>query len=387
MAYSAKQLEDLASRYSTEAIRLDSQGSHTEAIKLYQQAIAALSGLSDFSADQIYLLRARAYEERVRSLRLLEGTNPPLQPAIGRPRLPLETQTKVFKGGKDFIMKSKPNVSLNEVIGLDDARRALDEAIIFPSKRSDLFPLGWPRGILLYGPPGCGKTLLAAAVASEIDALFISIDGASIMSKWLGEAEKNVAEVFNSARRDMNRSRKPVIIFVDEVDSIMGTRTQEVGGEVRVRNQFLKEMDGIEDKGTYLKLYVIGATNKPWSLDWPLLRRFQKRVYIPLPDLEARTDMLGHYCSKVDLDPVVKLSVLAKLLEGYSGSDTRDICQAAQLQVVSELFEKGKDSDENAKPRQINAGDFKKVLKSRRPSVSADMIHAYEEWSEGFKAL
>lgn len=387
MVYSAEQLEDLASRYSTEAIRLDSQGSHNEAIKLYQQAIAALSGLSEFSADQIYLLRARAYEERVKSLRLLEGTNPQLQPTIGRQRLPTESQLKVFKGGKDFIMKSKPKVSLNEVIGLDDARRALDEAIIFPSKRSDLFPLGWPRGILLYGPPGCGKTLLAAAVASEIDAVFISVDGASIMSKWLGEAEKNVAEVFDTARRDMVRSKKPVIIFVDEVDSIMGTRTQEVGGEVRVRNQFLKEMDGIDDKGTHLKLYVIGATNKPWSLDWPLLRRFQKRVYIPLPDLKSRTDMLAHYCSKVDLDPIVKLSVLAKLLEGYSGSDTKDICQAAQLQVVSELFEKGDDSDENAKPRQINANDFKKVLKSRRPSVSPEMIHAYEEWSEGFKAL
>ena len=387
MAYSAEQLEDLASRYSTEAIRLDSQGSHNEAIKLYQQAIAALSGLSEFSADQIYLLRARAYEERVRSLRLLEGTDPQLKPSNGGSRLPIERQTKVFKGGKDFIMKSKPKVSLNEVIGLDDARRALDEAIIFPSKRSDLFPLGWPRGILLYGPPGCGKTLLAAAVASEIDAMFISVDGASIMSKWLGEAEKNVAEVFDSARRDMTRSKKPVIIFVDEVDSIMGTRTQEVGGEVRVRNQFLKEMDGIDDKGTHLKLYVIGATNKPWSLDWPLLRRFQKRVYIPLPDLNSRADMLAHYCSKIDLDPIVKLSVLAKLLEGYSGSDTKDICQAAQLQVVSELFENGNEADENAKPRQINAGDFKKVLKSRRPSVSTDMIHAYEEWSEGFKAL
>ncbi|MEK0325594.1 MAG: AAA family ATPase [Nitrosopumilus sp.] len=185
MVYSAEQLEDLASRYSTEAIRLDSQGSHNEAIKLYQQAIAALSGLSEFSADQIYLLRARAYEERVKSLRLLEGTNPQLQPTIGRQRLPTESQVKVFKGGKDFIMKSKPKVSLNEVIGLDDARRALDEAIIFPSKRSDLFPLGWPRGILLYGPPGCGKTLLAAAVASEIDAVIISVDGASIMSKCI----------------------------------------------------------------------------------------------------------------------------------------------------------------------------------------------------------
>lgn len=387
MVYSAEHLETLASEYATEAIRLDSQGSHNQAIKLYQQAIAALSGLTEFSPDQIYLLRARAYEERVRSLRLLEGTTSQIQPSIGKARPPTESMTKVFKGGKDFIMKSKPKVSLNEVIGLDDARRALDEAIIFPSKRSDLFPLGWPRGILLYGPPGCGKTLLAAAVASEIDALFISVDGASIMSKWLGEAEKNVAEVFDSARRDMNRGKKPVIIFVDEVDSIMGTRTQEVGGEVRVRNQFLKEMDGIDDKGTNLKLYVIGATNKPWTLDWPLLRRFQKRVYIPLPNLKARTDMLAHYCSKIDLDPVVKLGVLAKLLEGYSGSDTKDICQAAQLQVVSELFQKGKDPDENAKPRQINSSDFKKVLKDRRPSVSPDMIHAYEEWSEGFKAL
>ncbi len=153
----------------------------------------------------------------------------------------------------------------DEVVGLDTAKKAIKEAIIYPVQRPDLFPLGWPRGIMLFGPPGCGKTLLAAAAATEIDATFFSIDAASIMSKWLGEAEQNVAKLFGSARKSSNEG-KPAIVFVDEVDSLMGQHSNEVGGEIRVRNQFLKEMDGIVDKGKNLHVYVIGATNKPWDL-------------------------------------------------------------------------------------------------------------------------
>src|SRR6185503_3504280 len=100
----------------------------------------------------------------------------------------------------DLVMKEKPNVSWDEVIGLDDAKRAIRESIVYPMKRPDLFPLGWPRGILLYGPPGCGKTLLAAAAAAEIEGYFINVDAASMMSKWLGEAEKNVSKLFTMAR-------------------------------------------------------------------------------------------------------------------------------------------------------------------------------------------
>jgi SpoVK/Ycf46/Vps4 family AAA+-type ATPase len=126
-------------------------------------------------------------------------------------------------------MKEKPRVSWNEVIGLEDAKRAIRESIVYPMKRADLFPLGWPRGILLYGPPGCGKTLLAAAAAAEIDGYFINVDAASMMSKWLGEAEKNISKLFKMARSLNETESVPVLLFIDEIDSLLGTRNSEVG--------------------------------------------------------------------------------------------------------------------------------------------------------------
>ena len=134
---------------------------------------------------------------------------------------------------------------------MNDAKKALRESITFPSMRPDLFPLGWPRGILLYGPPGTGKTLLAAAVAADIDGYFMNVDASTIMSKWLGEAEQNVSKLFKSAKNMLEEGNASVVIFIDEVDSLFGKRDQEIGGESRVRNQFLKEMDGIDDKGKH----------------------------------------------------------------------------------------------------------------------------------------
>jgi SpoVK/Ycf46/Vps4 family AAA+-type ATPase len=244
--------------------------------------------------------------------------------------------------------------------------------------------LGWPRGILLFGPPGCGKTLTAAAVATEINASFYSVDAASIMSKWLGEAEKNVAKLFRSAR-ERAASKDSSIIFIDEIDSLLGLHSNEVGGEIRVRNQFLKEMDGVIDKGKNWSVYVVGATNKPWALDWGFIRRFQKRIYVPVPDYETRFKMFQLYTQKLNLQGV-DVREVATISEGFSGSDVRDICQAVQLKVVSELFETGLISDVNSKPRPITISDFKDVLSRRRPSVTSDMIKAYEMWEENFRA-
>jgi len=228
---------------------------------------------------------------------------------------------------------------------------------------------------------------LAAATASEIDSYFITVDAASIMSKWLGEGEKNVAKLFNSARKLLEKDAKSVIIFIDELDSILGARSNEVGGEVRVRNQFLKEMDGIADKGKNLHLYVIGATNKPWALDWPFLRRFQKRIYVPLPDIKARTQMLRQYTTPLKTASDLSIDDLARMTEGYSGSDIRDICQSVQLRVVGELFDGAGAEDKNIQPRAIDVDDFAEVLKYRKPSVSPNMLLAYAKWAENYKAL
>ncbi len=280
-----------------------------------------------------------------------------------------------------FVVKEKPSVRFDDVAGLDEAKEAIKEAIIYPVKRPDLFPLGWPRGILLYGPPGTGKTMLAAAVANEIDGEFLYVDAANIMSKWLGEGEKNVKKLFEYARRKA-KNGVPVVIFIDEIDALLGVHNSEVGGEVRVRNQFLKEMDGLQDKGSKLHVYVIGATNKPWALDEPFIRRFQKRIYVPLPDKKARKKMLEMLTSKIKLAPDVDLDRLADMLEGYTGSDIRDIVNDAYMITVKEVFKNGGTGE----PRPVSMKDFEKVLEKRKPSVDKGSLKLYEEWTKRFKA-
>jgi SpoVK/Ycf46/Vps4 family AAA+-type ATPase len=206
------------------------------------------------------------------------------------------------------------------------------------------------------------------------------------MSKWLGEAEQNVSKLFNSARKSSNDG-KPAIVFVDELDSLMGTHSNEVGGEIRVKNQFLKEMDGIMDKGKALHVYVIGATNKPWDLDWAFIRRFQKRILVPLPDHSTRINMLKLYTGNLTITENVDLHELARLSEGFSGSDIRDVCQSAQLSLIGEFFESGKATDKEAQPRALTMTDFRAIFDARKPSVSVDMLSLYNRWFEAFKAL
>jgi len=380
-----EELEKIAIRHAQEAVALDREGKKEQAIAAYKRAVDCLLKLvhtcPNHNLNRFFIQRAQSYKTRIRVLQDIWVDSQTSEENITSYGPEQKSQKDQFD---ELILQDPPNVHWDEIIGLEGAKRTIKEAIVYPSLRPDLFPLGWPRGILLFGPPGCGKTLLAAAVANEIKATFISVDAASIMSKWLGEAERNVARIFKAARERANDM--PSIIFIDEVDSLMGMHRLEVGGETRVRSQFLKEMDGIIDKKKPIHVYVIGSTNKPWMLDTPFIRRFQKRIYVPPPGYRERLGIFKLYTSRLKMSSDVNLEYLARLTEGFSGSDILDVCQSVQLKVNSELFESG-GNDEGLSPREITMQDFLEVLEKRKPSVSKSALEAYENWFNKFKAL
>ena len=397
-----QELEKSASKYAAAAIKADSQGAIGMAITDYQNASETLMKLIRLyptsTLNKIYMQGYKKYQERIKALRETRGAD--IEPVVDPNASPDEqrkslarTQPHKDEGDlEDLVMREKPDVKWSEVIGLDDAKGALRESIVYPSKRPDLFPLGWPRGMLLYGPPGTGKTMLAAATANELDGYFINVDAASMMSKWLGEAEKNVSKLFKMARKYNEREGKPVILFIDEVDSLLGDRNSEVGGEIRAKNQFLSELDGVNGKGKDTMMYVIGATNKPWSLDEPFLRRFQKRIYVSLPNQEARQKLFKQYTEPLEKSSRFNLITIARQFDGYSASDIKDVCQGAQLLVVNELFRSSSyhepvNGEVPQNPRELSMADFKDMKARRKPSVSMENIKAYHKWSETFGAL
>ncbi|CAH8386857.1 unnamed protein product [Eruca vesicaria subsp. sativa] len=279
------------------------------------------------------------------------------------------------------IVDRSPSVKWDDVAGLDGAKQALMEMVILPAKRRDLFTgLRRPaRGLLLFGPPGNGKTMLAKAVASESQATFFNVSASSLTSKWVGEAEKLVKTLFQVAI-----SRQPSVIFMDEIDSIMSTRSiSENEASRRLKSEFLIQFDGVTSNPDDLVI-VIGATNKPQELDDAVLRRLVKRIYVPLPDTNVRKLLFKtklkcqpHSLSSGDIDKIVRET------EGYSGSDLQALCEEAAMMPIRELGANILTIQAN-KVRPLKYDDFRKSMAVIRPSLSKSKWEELERWNSEF---
>jgi len=302
--------------------------------------------------------------------------------------IPIEVLEKIKVTREDFanalrniqpsalreVILEIPNVKWEDIGGLENVKQELREAVEWPLKYPDVFKrLGIkpPRGILLYGPPGTGKTLLAKAVATESQANFISVKGPEVLSKWVGESEKAIREIFRKARETA-----PCIIFFDELDSIAPRRGihGDSGVTDRIVNQLLTEMDGMQ---TLKEVVIIGATNRPDLIDPALLRpgRFDRVLYVPPPDEKARLQIFKIHTREMPLAKDVNIEELAKITEGYTGADIEALCREAALTAARE----------NIEAKEINARHFMEALKKIKPSVSTEELKEYERIIKDFK--
>ncbi|AET38501.1 AAA family ATPase VPS4 Ecym_2804 [Eremothecium cymbalariae DBVPG len=309
------------------------------------------------------------------------------------------------------ILTEKPNVRWEDIAGLEGAKEALKEAVILPVKFPHLFRGNRKptSGILLYGPPGTGKSYLAKAVATEANSTFFSISSSDLVSKWMGESERLVKQLFNMAREN-----KPSIIFIDEVDALTGSRGEgESEASRRIKTELLVQMNGVGNDST--GVLVLGATNIPWQLDSAIRRRFERRIYIPLPDLAARTKMFELNVGETPCTLTKEdYRTLGQYTDGYSGSDIavvvkdalmqpiRKIQMATHFKNVSKDPNKHKltpcspgdkdavemswtdiDADELLEPG-LTIKDFLKAIKTSRPTVNDEDLKKQQEFTKDF---
>ncbi|XP_041766422.1 spastin isoform X4 [Anopheles merus] len=283
----------------------------------------------------------------------------------------------------DEIVEGGAKVQWQDIAGQEVAKQALQEMVILPSVRPELFTgLRTPaKGLLLFGPPGNGKTLLARAVATECSATFFSISAATLTSKYVGDGEKLVRALFAVARE-----LQPSIIFIDEVDSVLSERSSnEHEATRRLKTEFLVQFDGLPANSEADRIVVMAATNRPQELDEAALRRFPKRVYVTLPDRDTRELLLRRLLQKQG-SPLsdTDLAHLAQLTEGYSGSDLTALARDAALEPIRELNVEEVKNMDPTKLRSIRESDFHNSLKRIRRSVAPQSLAAYEKWLQDF---
>ncbi len=315
--------------------------------------------------------------------------------------------TQLIEMLEQEVVETNPNVSFDDIADLENAKKTLQETVFLPLIIPDFFKgirRAW-KGVLLYGPPGTGKTLLAKALATQGKTTFFNLHSSSFASKWRGESEKLVRIVF-----EMAKFYAPTTIFIDEVDALCSKRGEGNEGEAsrRVKAEMLVQMDGIgseskeDEKGNKDKdkpklITVIGATNRPWDLDDAIRRRFEKRIYIPLPTAVGREELFKINTKGIKLGNDFDVKKLVKLSDGYSGADIANVCREAAFMPMRKNWDMNKgmkleDIVKNTNFKEnlnvaIMMNDFLQALKNISKSVSNNDLKEYDNWTKEFKSV
>lgn len=406
-----------------QAIDADQAGNAQQAYDLYLRALERFVHVERFSKVQaekdMIKRRCEEYFRRAEQLKqqIQNGGPPPSAGAGGaataRPgdksaeEAPDAETARLQAALQGAVVMEKPNVKWSDVAGLEAAKEALKEAVILPVRFPQLFTgkrKPW-RGILLYGPPGTGKSYLAKAVATEAASSFFSVSSSDLVSKWQGESERLVRALFEMARK-----QAPSIIFIDEIDSLASARGDgQSESSRRIMTEFLVQMQGVGKSSD--QILVLGATNIPWGIDSAMRRRFEKRVYIPLPNAPARGRMFQIHLGKTDNSLTEQdFENLSVMSEGMSGSDISVVVREALMQPIRKCREathfrvdhEGKYHPcpagtpggtpmtlmdvpgENLAVPAITYDDFASVMQRTKASVAPEELVRYEEWTQEF---
>ena len=362
-------LNDKFNMYYTAAKKAQETGNGALAKRNFLLAAETMLSMAELSSPQ--LKKARTDRAR-RLIEIAEGITV-------RPKKPVSAPAEENAGGGEteeeegalWTAAPAPDVRFSDIAGLDDVKRAVTTRMINPVKYPDKYRAYNKKtggGVLLYGPPGTGKTMVARAIAGETGAAFYVVKGSDIVSKWVGDSEKNIRSLFETAR-----AQKLAIIFIDEMDSLLGTRGMDTHNDKRV-NEFLQQMDGFI--GTSPNLMLLGATNRPWDIDSAALRsgRFSQKIYVPLPDAPAREFMFRRSLKDVPCADDVSVGWLVKRCDGYSGADIAELCDRAKDGPLLQSIETGDLVD-------LTKKDFLRAFREVKPTVSAAEVRRFEEYA------
>lgn len=377
-------------RLKAKGVSAYKKGDWAEAQAFLTQAAESMAAIAEQDKDDTLRAQHVDLAEQLASLarQCSEMKSKPKKASSGKKKARSDSEDDDGGNAEDWVVREKPDVCFDDIAGLEDVKDEIRLKMIYPLQYGDAaeeYGLSVGGGLLLYGPPGTGKTMIAKAVAREIDATFFVVSSADILSKWVGEAEGNIRKLFDAAKAE-----DKAVIFIDEIEAMTPRRTSS-GSTVmqRVVPQILQELEGFDRSGDQCLLFI-GATNKPWMLDEAMMRpgRFDTKAYLGLPDSTARMRMLDIYFGHRPLDEGVDLARICELLEGFSGADIKCLSQKSATIpfmdfVKAQTAAAANDQSEGEGDRRpISMTDILTVLEGMRPSVSTKDLARYQKFME-----